>query len=309
MLNVQRIEASRTQPLFEIPAIGSEPILPIQPIWNGASTIAPAAPKECAFSSLFRPTLAPPLENYLLPLIKLYVANESLANLEAVNCDRDIKISLDRVQELDRQKIEDLVKEAKDAQMKSNWSVFQTVAQYIASTSAIVLGLGLFSVAPVAGAFLIASGGLGLVNRAISDVGGWQWLASRFTQDNELQHQWAERIDSCLTYISTALAIFGAIGAYHAGALALISQTGRDAAMKKALDILATASAALQAVVRFGIAKQHLRIQNQKAKIKELITLSHLEREKIHPANDNLRRFIENSEAIGQVIKQAIAQI
>ena len=305
MIRVDGIERVRVRPIEEIP---SSPIsiAPIQLPNSAQSTIAPAAIPDGHKPSLLRPSLTAPLVDFMYPIIRVYEEMERLVHLEILTCDRETKNSLNRLMELDKQKIEMLRQRAKDFESRDTWKVFQTVSQYIASSAAIVLGITLLGPAPVASAFLIASGGLGLLNRAVSDSGLWEWVASRFTASVELQRLVSERIDSCMVYLSTALALFGAINAYQAGALALLPDTGRDVVMNKALQILAIGNGALRFISRCGIARMEKKIQNLTQEIKNQETQMVCVRQEIQIRTPNLKRIIELSETIAENVKQAI---
>lgn len=302
MIRVDARESAHISPILEVSSVAK----PASSSHVSQSTIAPCQLKEAWSSSIFRPMLCPPERHFLLGIMQFYQEMDALAQKESAICEKETKAALDHLLEIDKKKVEMFTDHANRVEAKHSWAVFETVAQYIASSSSIIIGLTISGVVPVAGGFLIAAGGLGLLNRAISDSGGWEWLASRFTASCDLQIKIASQIDSTLVYLSTALSICSAVGAYHAGALSIFYTAGRNEVMNKALQSISTAGSFLQAVTRFGIAKQDRHILQIGANLKITESSSFCARQEIHAHTANLRKVIELSEKISENIKQAI---
>jgi hypothetical protein len=304
MIRVDAIARVRPKPVIEISSIVEAPtaIRCPSPVF---STIAPA--QKTSTPATFRPQLALPAPHYMYGIIKFYSEMEKSAQLEGQICDRETKASLDRLMEIDKQKVEMFRQRAKELESKQSWSVFETVVQYITSSSSIMIGVAICGMTPVAGGLLIAAGGLGLLNRAISDLGGWELLASQFTASWELQAKISEQIDTYCFYISTALSVAGSIGIYHAGAFKLLSFAGRNKALQKSIQIIGFATGCMQAVARVGLAVLIRRSDIINSDLKRYETYSVSARQSIHTNTASLRRIIELSEKIGESIKHAIA--
>ena len=304
MIRVHEITCVLPKPIVEIPSI-VEASRSVQCCSTTRSTIAPA--EEVSIPRAFHPRLAPPAPHYMWGILKLYSDMENTMRLEGRICERETKIALDRLMEIDKQKIEMFRQRVETMESKQSWSIFETVVQYIASSSSFMIGIALWETAPVAGAFLLAAGGLGLLNRAASDLGLWQLLASQFTASFDLQIKIASQIDTYSLYLSTALSISGSIGLYHAGALNFLTYAGRNKVLQKCLGIIGYASGFIQVITRLELAKMDWTLQTIGAEIKERDTHSFSARQEIQANTANLRRIIELSEKIGESIKQAIA--
>jgi hypothetical protein len=302
MIRVDAREPVHIRPVLEVSSTAG----PTRLSQFTRSTIAPCVSKEVGASSVFRPVLCPPEPHFIWGIMRVYQEMESLALKESVLCERDTKAALDRLIELDKKKVEMFADQAKKLESRRSWAIFETVAQYITSCSSIIIGLSISGVVPVAGGFLIAAGGLGLLNRAISDSGGWEWLLSRFTASCDLQIKIASHIDSTLVYLSTALSICSAIGAYHAGALSMFYAASRNEVMNKALQTISTAGSFLQATTRFNIAKQDRNILRIGANLKIAQSNSFSARQEIQTHTANLRKIIELSEKISEIVKESI---
>ena len=305
MIRVNGIERVRVNPIVEIPAT-AEPLKPIRCSSWAISSMAPAQNLSTP-AAAFRPQLEPPASHYMLRIIKFYTELEKTAQLEAEICDKETKTALNRLLEIDKQKVEMIQQRAKEMVSKQSWSVFETVAQYFTSSSSIVIGMAVSGIAPAAAGFLIAAGGLGLLNRVVSDSCGWEWLVSFFTASCDLQIKIAAQIDSFCLYLSTALAIVGSIGAYQAGVLNLLIQSGRDNAAQKTIQTLSTAGSVMQISTRFGIARMDKTITDIGAELKRQQANSVCVRQEIQTSTANLRKIIDLSEKIADGIKHVIA--
>jgi hypothetical protein len=310
MIRVDAIQPARVYRIDEI-SPSAAPSAPILPIRYSSSTIEIAAPAEKETSRI-RPKLKEPEKpeiHFMLPLLRIQSEMERLQQKEGAVCEIETTAAMERMQALNVKRMELLRNHAQAIASKQSWSALQTVAQYVASVSSIVLGAAIVSIAPVASWFLIASGAIGLLNRAMTDTGGWQWIVSRFTASKEQQIKIAEWIDSTAVYLSMALSVCGAIGAYQAGAFSLLTQTGRDAIMNKIMQIVTLSSGALQAVSRLGIAQAERNVSYFKAALKESEAASFQAREDVQANVGHLRKMIEITEAISDAVKSAINSI
>jgi hypothetical protein len=306
MIRVDEISQVRRKPIIEIHPF-AEAAKPIQ--YSGSSAVSTIGPAQgLPKPSVLRPQLAPPELNYMSEIINLYSEMEKIAHLEGQICARETKASLDRLMEIDKQKSEIFRTRTEKMKSMESWGAFQTVVQYIAASSSMMIGSALFfGAAPVAGAFLIAAGGLGLANRAMSDSGMWQLLVRQFTASVDLQIKIASQIDNFCLYLSTALSIAGTIGMYHAGAVNLLTCASRNQALEKCLRTIGQASTFTQLLnrVKQGRIQRSLNIIGSELKTRDAD--SNCTRQKIQASTANLRKIIELSEKIGESIKQAIA--
>lgn len=262
---------------------------------------------ENVLPALLKPWANTSETHYMLPIIDLYREMQRLAHREFDCCDRDTNGALERLMSIDKKKIEIFRERCKDCESQKKWSAYETLAQYIASTSGILLGAGLLSSAPIAGVFLIAGGGLGLANRVFSDAVGWNCIASRVTASKELQRKYAERIDLCFIYLSTAMAMAGTAGAYHASALTRLFARDPRGMLNKTVKIWTLAGTSLQIIAKIGKAWLDQNIGKLNSDIIKFESDSVSARQEIHATSANLWKILELSEKIGECIKDCIA--
>ena len=304
MIRVDEITRVRHKPIVEIPPFRAIPI-PVRHSTTTGSTIAPA--QKISKPAALRPRLDPLAPHYMWGILDLYSQIEKTAQLEGKICDRETKIALDHLVEIDKQKVEMLRQHAQSMKSKKSWSSFENVIQYVSFFSSLVIGSALLGSAPVAGAFLIAAGGLGVFNRISSDLKIWEFVVSRFSASVDLQIKIASQIDTYCTYLATALSVAGTIGLYSVGALSQITYAGRDKALQKFTEIIGYTSSSLQIISRVINYKMNWTQQSIRAELKKQETLSFCTRQEIQNNTSNLRRIIEFSEKISESVKQAIA--
>lgn len=251
--------------------------------------------------------LCPPTEHYMASIIRLYQEEETLIKKESDVCDRSTQTDLERLKKLDQRKIEQIKIYYHQNQSMTRWKTLQNLAQYVTSAVSIVLGLGLCTLAPVTGVFLIVSGGLGLIHRSISDSDGWKWFVSKFTANHEKIEKYAAVIERSFVYLSAILSMASAISAYHIGAYTLILQSSLPKILDKALAAISFAGSCFLWTTRFGVAVIDQRLQHLKADFKEMDTASLHHRQSLKIPTENIRRTIELSEKMQAAIQQAIS--
>lgn len=300
-VRLKRIEEASLPP--ELPA-------PIPPGLSTVSSIS-AAPSidrlYAAVSGAFLPIHQP---HYMYGILKLQQEMSRIVEKEGKLLDRETRNDLEHIQTLNNEKIEKLQLHAKELQSKVKWSAWQTVAQYVTATTSIVLGLGCAATpaGAVAGAFLIASGALGLANRVASDSGIWQCLVGLFTAQRELQIKIANRIDQGLSAVSLALSIGGTIGAYNARALEILS-LGRDPIMQKAALALTSLNSVLNITMQAGAGVAGRRQHNFLADLKMIDLTGNVLREEVKTNTAEVNKMIQLSDEIDKIIKGAISSL
>jgi hypothetical protein len=249
----------------------------------------------------------PPRASYMYDLIRLYNETERLSKMQLDSFDTEIPVDLQRLQELNQRRITAVRDTVHANQMRETWSHWQNVAQYVASSATIALGVGCVTsgVGVIPGWLLIGSGALGLTNRAAVDSGALEWALNRVVASSDLARKTAARIDVALTSTSTVLAIAATIGAYHAGALTLLAAT-KETAFNRALTILSATSTGVSAATQFSGKLIDRRISNCKANLTELEATTTLAHNEIQTATDQILNIIKCSEEISRVVKRVI---
>lgn len=90
-----------------------------------------------------------------------------------------------------QQIVENMQKNTAWTQQTDMWSTLQTVGAYILSAYSVAMGGTIYaSGSPVLGATLIAAGLLSTTNIALTEMGGWNYIAEKLAKENkELQEQ------------------------------------------------------------------------------------------------------------------------
>ena len=188
---------------------------------------------------------------------------------------------------------------------EKRWGVLQTVLQYFASASAIVFGVALVAsgVGVAAGAFLIAAGGIGLVNQIMTDTHAWEALIGFFTKNQELQTKIASRIQTGMVLLSLALSLTG-------GALALQTNAITEIAnVEKALKIVTLATGILGAFAGLITGA----IKNRSCQIKAEITSLEGEatdlKYNIKKTVSSMKEFQKSSQEMFDALKRAMQDL
>ncbi len=282
---------------------------PIPPGISGASSIAPAPSLDNLYETFSRAFLPIPQPHYMIPILEVGRELSRMQGKEFNLIEGEIESDLGRVQALNLEKIQMMQLHTKELESKVKWSAWQTVTQYIAATTSIVIGSGCVATGAgaAAGAFLIASGALGLVNRVASDTGSWQWMTSLFVAEQEKQINIARQIDTGLSAVSLALSFGGTIGAYNAGVLKFLAVSREP--ILKAASSLGLLNSGLKVSMSFGGGLADKRQSKLLADLKVVVLRENLLREGIKMDTPQATRTIQLAEEIDRVLKNAISSL
>ena len=238
---------------------------------------------EATSSTFQRPVLPPPAdpsENGMfsssdqmpaeLVLALLNLRQESLSFDDIENCGRAMQAASERLKAIRREKLQLIEEAAARASTYSTWSILKNVATYLVSTASFVLGIGCLAsgAGSAAGAFLIASGGLGVVNQAMSDTGGWEKLVSLFVNQAEIQQRIARYMECGMTMLAIGMGIFGLGMGYYLGSGALFAQTAtRTEQVVKTVKI---AGNVMLGTTAFGKASAEGKVHDSRKKLAEI---------------------------------------
>lgn len=275
-------------------------IKPIVPLGLSPLSSLTEAPKiDPPAPSTLQPKLELPRVHYMYDIAKLYDRIESLVTDYTVQLKGQTQIDLTQLERLSEANIQKIQEHARAMAAKQTWDTFTLISQYIASSTSIVLGIGLVSTGAgaVAGGFLIAAGALGLTNRIATDLGAWHALTQYFTKSQELQQQYTQWIDLAVSGISFVTTVTSLICAYQAGTLAM---SGADLAQKIS-QVLALSSTAAGAGTRIGSAHSNKQGLELLADLKEIEMNSFLVRQQL---KSNSSEFVKNNEARQTAIEQ-----
>lgn len=218
--------------------------------FSTATTIAPAPPAEPTYIPL-RATLPEPTvqlkgddllgmqhfladsievaESDLPPVVKqsyhrlVLQINNIAEELCAAHVDFISQRTKANSAELDRiheQKVIEIKKALEGKDKETTWEFFSNIMSYFLSAASVVLGSILVStgVASVAGSFLIAAGGLGLVDRVAQDTGAYKTIISYFTKSQEMQQNISNWISTTVFFVTVGLGLTGGVmGNFAAG--------------------------------------------------------------------------------------------
>lgn len=248
---------------FETPVAGLFPPskTSAQPI-SAASTLTKT---KTPLPSLFhRPELAHP--NYMREVLSVQPAVENTLRRQLDLFRGDSAQGTKSLEELQEAKETALRNYAEEIATKNSWSVLSKVSQYIASSSTIFMGV---TIGGWAGVALIASGGLGLGNRAVHDTVGWQAVTGWFTKNQEIQKSLAQKIEMGSFYLSLGLGLAGGMWAYKTGALALRQGSSIYAvAASKIGKVIGTATTISGTAANFGESYASKKVENLRADLK-----------------------------------------
>lgn len=203
------------------------------------------------------------LKNFQYTLAKLQVKSDQLTGESVEGFEAEIQKDLAKLQKLNQELKAAIAEHIKATQDEKKWGVWQNVLQYFIAATSIVFGVALIAtgVGVVAGALLVAAGGLTLVNRIMSDTGAWQLLVGYFTESHEMQKKIASRIEMGMFLLSLAMSLTGGAMAFQAGAMTEL------VTLDKAVKIVTLTSALINGGFELGRAVVNKKAQDMKAKI------------------------------------------
>ncbi len=285
-----------------------EPIVPVRKPISSLSSISPFKAEPSA--PKFRPELpAPAKKHFMVGIIQAHQETERLTEKFSKQFESEVKADLAEIERLSAEKQEALQNAAKETESRNTWGVLSTVASYIASASAIVLGIACIAsgFGTAAGALLIASGGIGLVNQVMHDTHGWEAVVSWFTKSEELQIKIAQKIEMGAFFLSLGLGLAGGIWAYSAGAFAAAASAGRQTMTAKIGQIIGIGGAFMGAGSRLGGAVVERRIAHLHARIREIETRMTTDHQNVYLSSSDAEKMIDSTQTIGDEVRKAIS--
>jgi hypothetical protein len=188
-----------------------------------------------------------------------------------------------KIREISADNIQKLKEAAQRAADSSFWSILKKIATCLLSTVSIVFGISLVATGGGAliGGAMIASGVLSLANFAISETGGWEWVAKQLASDNQERQQMLSWVlPGAVGIIAGGIGIVGSVQGIVSGAIQFV---------EKAVYVAQTALAIFDGATTFGKGCADARMtwtQADLAKIQADLTV-----ERTH--FDNITREIE----------------
>ena len=175
-------------------------------------------------------------EAYLKVVLKLHNLVEEVSAKHMRHISKQIRADSELLDQLNIKKTEEIRKHVLEASKESTWSFLGKIMQYFLSAATIVLGgvLVATGVGATAGAFLLAAGGLGLVNSIANDTGAYMAIASYFSKSHEMQERIASWITTMVLFATIGLGVSGGVMTAMSSGVeaARASMTAVDAAKK-----------------------------------------------------------------------------
>ncbi len=274
---------------------------------SGASSIS-SVERNSPLAPL-KPKLAPPVavcgKSYLLDIIDLHNEAEEITTAIIDHTSEQIRSDMALLDKFSNERAAALEQHAREIAARETWGVWATIAQYITTAASVVLGIGLLSnpATATAGGFLIASGGLGLGNRVLNDLGVWNVIPTYFTESVETQQKVARWIDTGMYFLSVGLGLAGGIMAYQAGAFATAS---KDEIAQKVGQIMGIAGTVMGAATRFGGALADRRALRLQADLKLIDAKNFSLRQEVNDQTADIKKAIEMNTRIGEDVRNVI---
>jgi hypothetical protein len=295
----------RTRAIQGLGPISLTPINAI-PTPAGLSAISSIEEVENKSSPQFRPDLPFPKRNIMLDVIGAHLETERLANKGAKLFNAEIDQNIADIERLNIEKQEALEKEAEAVKSRSTWSTLSTIAQYIGGTASIILGYATWGMSHLAGALLMASGGLALFNRLGQDTPLFSTIAAWCTKSNEMQKKITANIEMGAFYLQMGFGLAGGIMAWQAGALAAAQAAGVEAGVTKAVSIVTTASGIVSGGAKVGEAIYNKKAADLNAQIRLANGQITTDQQTMYQQSSQLNRLIESAQAQTEELRKAI---
>lgn len=268
---------------------------------SSQSTLKPA--QTTSSTTTFSPKLEPPT-SYLQSVLSLQPRIDETLRKELTYFQLDSTMQTTALEILEKEKEDTLRKYAEETAARHSWSVLATVAQYIASSSAIFLGI---RTGGWAGSALIASGTLGLGSKVIHDTIGWKSVAAWFSKNQEIQKSLEAKIEMGAFHLALGLGLVGGMWAYQQGHLFTLAQGSSYAiASDKIGQIVGTASSIAGGAAHFGGSFSTQKTENYRADIKELEAKSTLNKQIAQKLCTDAVNMIETADVITGAIGKSI---
>lgn len=151
-----------------------------------------------------------------------------------------------KIREISAENIQKLKEAAQRAADSSFWSVLKKIATCLLSSLSIVFGIALVGSGGGAliGGAMIASGILSLANFAMSETGGWDWVAKQISDDNEERRKMLAMIlPGAVGILAGGIGLVGSVQGIVSGAIQFA---------EKSVYIAQTALAIFDGITTFG---------------------------------------------------------
>ncbi|MBI5272844.1 MAG: hypothetical protein HY861_02540 [Chlamydiia bacterium] len=283
---------------------------PTQPVPQGISSASSVSKSQIApESTRHRPELAPPAtQHYMVPLLEVHTQFEELLAHDLALFKTESSIELADIARLNKEKNEALRQYAEEVSKRHTWGVWGSVAEYLTTAASMVVGFSLFSMAPWAGALLMASGVLGLSNRILQETGGYQTIVSWFTQSAEWQKSIAQKIEMGALYLSMGLGLAGGgLAVYSMGFAAVGAELGRKHLAAKVAATIQLASSAVGATAHLNKVASEKRMGDLQSEAHILEAQTETIKLEISMQSQDARNMIEAAQALTQEMHEAIA--
>lgn len=246
--------------------------------------------------------------HYMFSLLHVQREKDRLTQKELDCIDSHLSWIRDRIEHYDQEFAETCKKRETTLESEKRWSTFTKVAQYIGSSASIGLGLGCLATGTgsTAGLALVASGAIALANRAGDDLGAWRSIAKKSSASIEKQIEMTKRIDIALTSISLSLSMGGAISAYNARALELLS-LGKDPILRQAAKSLALLQSGTNALLKVKEGQSENKRCSLDADLKTISAQPRIYKERLKVETGIMSARIKHSEEMDRVVKNSIS--
>jgi hypothetical protein len=194
---------------------------------------------------------------------------EELCRDDIENCGKALEASHQRMRRIQTEKLKALEEAAARASSRTTWGILKNVASYLVSAASFSLGVGCLATGAgsAAAAFLVASGGLGLVNQVMKDTGGWEKLVALFVEQSQTRQQIARYMELGMTLLAIGVGVFGiGMGYYLDGAPFFAKTAARTEQITKGVQ---TANAFLMGSTILGSTIAEKRAADSQKKLSE----------------------------------------
>lgn len=296
------LRARAVQGIGPIDPFALKPAAPTPGGFSRVSSIDLAARKEDA--PRFHPELSPPKGyDVRYDLISKHIESIRLCDKGAALFDAELKVSMDNVMRMQKEKQEALHKQAEAAQSRATWSAAVAIAQYIAGTSFATLG---WAVGGLAGGLMIGSAGFGLANRLAHDTPLMDTFVSWMKKTDEAQKQLTAKIDMFMLSLQAGLGVAGGVMAWHAGAFAAAQAAGGAAAITKTSAIVSTASGIMGAGSKAGVQYYTKQMADMQARMQEIQGQITTDQQTIYQDSTAMARILEDIQGETEAIRRAL---
>jgi hypothetical protein len=200
---------------------------------------------------------------------------------------RTIEQSTHKLKELSLENAKKLKEAAERTQESGVWGMLKKIGSCILAAISIVLGITLTAsgAGTLVGAALIASGVISIANFAMTEAGGWDWIAKRIANDNEdLRHKIAFWVPTVVGCIAAVVGVAGSVGSLAWGGLNLA---------QKAILIVQTAFGLYDGVTTIGKGVSDARLIWTQADLQEIHLKTAIERFLVEDVSTWIKTFIQ----------------